>query len=145
MKKYVFVCVQNAGRSQMAAAFAKQIGGPDVEVISGGTKPARQVHPEVVEVMREKGFDLSHVKPQKITNALLKGAEMIITMGCGASDFCPVFLLKKVVDWHLDDPHGQSLDNVRAIRDEIERRVRDLLTNTAQFPINKKERKDLLQ
>ncbi len=131
MKKYVFVCVQNAGRSQMAAAFAKQIGGPNVEVISGGTKPARQVHPEVVEVMREKGIDLSQIKPQKITNALLKGSDAIITMGCGASDFCPVFLLIKVEDWHLDDPHGQPLDKVRAIRDEIERRVRELLTKNA--------------
>ncbi len=131
MKKYVFVCVQNAGRSQMAAAFAKQLGGPEVEVISGGTKPARRVHPEVIKVMREKGIDLSHTKPQKITNTLLKGADAIVTMGCGASDFCPVFLLKKVVDWHLDDPHGQPLDKVRAIRDEIERRVRELLANNA--------------
>ncbi len=131
MKKYVFVCVQNAGRSQMAAAFAKQIGGEEVEIISGGTKPAKKVHPEVIEVMLEKGFDLSKVTPQKITNALLKGADAIITMGCSASDFCPVFLLKKVEDWHLDDPHGQPLDKVRAIRDEIERRVRELLGKTS--------------
>ncbi len=113
----------------MAAAFARQIGGEGIEIVSGGTEPAKHVHPEVVEVMREKGIDLSHVRPQKITNALLKGADAIITMGCGASDFCPVFLLKKVVDWHLDDPHGQPLDKVRAIRDEIERRVRALLAS----------------
>jgi arsenate reductase len=127
MRKFVFVCVQNAGRSQMAAAFTKQIGGAEVEAISGGTQPAKKVHPEVVEVMREKGIDLSRAKPQKITNALLKGAEVIVTMGCGASDFCPVFLLKKVVEWHLDDPYGQPLEKVRLIRDEIERRVRELL------------------
>jgi len=127
VKKYVFVCVQNAGRSQMAAAFAKQIGGAEVEVVSGGTQPAKKVHPEVVEVMREKGIDLSRVKPQKITNALLKGAEVIITMGCGASDFCPVYLLRTVEDWHLEDPSGQPIEKIRAIRDEIEQRVRDLL------------------
>ena len=111
----------------MAAAFARQIGGAEVEAISGGTQPAKKVHPEVVEVMREKGIDLSKAKPQKITNALLKGAEAIITMGCGASDFCPVFLLRKVVEWHLDDPQGQSIEKVRVIRDEIEHRVRELL------------------
>jgi arsenate reductase len=127
MRKFVFVCVQNAGRSQMAAAFARQIGGTEVEVVSGGTNPAKNVNPDVVKVMQEKGIDLSHVKPQKITNALLKGADAIITMGCSASDFCPVFLLRKVEDWHLEDPHGQPLEKVRLIRDEIERRVRELL------------------
>ena len=126
-RKYVFVCVQNAGRSQMAAAFARQIGGPEVEALSAGTKPAKNVHPEVIQVMLEKGIDLSNVKPQKITSAILKGAHAIITMGCGASDFCPVFLLKKVVEWHIEDPHGQPLEKVRSIRDEIERRVQDLL------------------
>ncbi len=127
MRKFVFVCVQNAGRSQMAAAFARQIGGTEVEVVSGGTNPAKNVNPDVVKVMQEKGIDLSHMKPQKITNALLKGADAVITMGCSASDFCPVFLLRKVEDWHLEDPHGQPLEKVRLIRDEIERRVRELL------------------
>lgn len=132
MKKYVFVCVHNAGRSQMAAAFARQIGGENVEIVSAGTQPAKQIHSEVVEVMLEKGIDLSGEKPQKISNSLLKGADAIITMGCGASDFCPVFLLKKVVDWHLEDPHGQPIEKVREIRDEIELRVRELLESNGE-------------
>jgi len=127
-KKFVFVCVQNAGRSQMAAAFARQYGGDEIEVVSAGTKPAKKVHPEVVNVMKEKGIDLVGVKPQLVTNALLKGATVIVTMGCGADDFCPVYLLRTVEDWHLEDPHGQPLDKVREIRDEIERRVQELLS-----------------
>ncbi len=111
----------------MAAAFAKEIGGPEVEIISGGTQPAKIINPDVIKVMKEKGIDLTNAKPQKITNSHLKNAEAIITMGCGASEFCPVFLLKKVKDWHLEDPNGQPIEKVRLIRDEIERRVRDLL------------------
>lgn len=128
MKTIVFACVHNAGRSQMAAAFAAQHA--NVRAISAGTEPAERVHPEVVEVMREVGIDLSGARPQKLTTELAQQADLLITMGCG--DKCPYVPGLQVEDWPLDDPKGQPLSRVRAIRDDIEQRVESLLRRKSQ-------------
>jgi arsenate reductase len=117
----LFVCVQNAGRSQMAEALYARAGG---EARSAGTAPAEHVHPEVIEVMREVGIDLADRKPHRLATADAEWADVVVTMGCG--DACPVLPGKRYVDWELDDPAGKPLDDVRAIRDEIARRVEGL-------------------
>ncbi|MFH8684630.1 arsenate reductase ArsC [Streptomyces lydicus] len=122
----LFVCVHNAGRSQMAAAFLAHLGGDRVEVRSAGSAPAGTVNPAVVEAMAEKGIDLSARTPKLLTAEAVQASDVVITMGCG--DACPVFPGKRYLDWQLDDPAGRGVDAVRPIRDEIERRVRDLLT-----------------
>jgi len=127
MKKILFVCVENAGRSQMAEAFAKAYGNAKIEAISAGTMPAEEVTPLAVQVMREKGIDLSPNKPKLITNQMVQEADTIIVMGCSAEGFCPAPLLNKVVDWQIEDPKGKPIEKVREIRDEIERKVRTLL------------------
>ena len=127
MKKILFVCVENAGRSQMAEAFAKAYGNAKIEAISAGTMPAEEVNPLAVQVMREKGIDLSPNKPKLITNQMVQEADTIIVMGCSAEGFCPAPLLNKVVDWQIEDPKGKPIEKVREIRDEIERKVRTLL------------------
>ena len=127
MKKILFVCVENAGRSQMAEAFAKAYGNAKIEAISAGTMPAEEVNPLAVQVMREKGIDLSPNKPKLITNQMVQEADTIIVMGCSAEGFCPAPLLNKVVDWQIEDPKGKPIEKVREIRDEIERKVKLLL------------------
>ena len=124
MKRILFVCVENAGRSQMAEAFAKTYGKGGIEAVSAGTMPAKEVNSIVVQVMREKGIDLSTNKPKLITNQMVQEADRIIVMGCSAEGFCPAPLLNKVVDWGIEDPKGKPIEKVREIRDEIERRVR---------------------
>ncbi len=121
MTKVLFVCVQNAGRSQMAQAFYELRRG---EARSAGTRPADRVHPEVVEVMRERGIDLAGRHPRRLERDDAEWADVVVTMGCG--DECPVVVGTRYIDWDLADPAGASLDEVRAIRDEIERRVADL-------------------
>jgi arsenate reductase (thioredoxin) len=116
-----FVCVGNAGRSQMAQALYERLGG---EARSAGSRPAKEVHPEVVEAMRELGIDLGARLPTRIDAADVEWADVVVTMGCG--DACPVFPGKRYVDWDLADPAGRPLDEVRALRDDIERRVTDL-------------------
>jgi arsenate reductase len=128
MKTIVFACVHNAGRSQMAAAFLYQLANGQVRALSAGTNPGTRVHPDVVEVMREVGIDLAGAVPQKLTTELASGADLLITMGCG--DECPYIPGLRRDDWPLDDPKGRSLDDVRRIRDEIRRRVIDLLKET---------------
>jgi protein-tyrosine-phosphatase len=128
MKRILFVCVENAGRSQMAEGFAKHHGGGRAEFTSAGTMPSEEVNPAVVEVMREKGIDLSRNKPKLLTPQMAKDADLIIVMGCGAEGFCPVPLLNKVVDWELEDPKGKPVKRVREIRDEIEKRVKTLIS-----------------
>jgi glycerol uptake facilitator-like aquaporin len=127
MKTYIFACVHNAGRSQMAAAFFNLYAQPGCRAISAGTAPAQQVHPEVISVMREIGIDLSGAKPQKLTEELASGAQVLVTMGCGET--CPFIPGLRVVDWSLPDPKGQSLEAVRTIRDQIHEQVRNLLRN----------------
>ena len=123
----MFVCVENAGRSQMAAAFANHLGKGRVTAESAGTLPAEQVNPVVVNVMLEKGLDISHNRPVILDLEKAKRADLIITMGCSVADICPAPLLKNSVDWGLKDPKGRPVEEVREIRDEIERRVRALL------------------
>jgi arsenate reductase (thioredoxin) len=121
----LFVCVHNAGRSQMGAAFLTHLAGDQVEVRSAGSAPADTVHPAVVQAMMEVGIDISAESPKVLTSEAVQSSDVVITMGCG--DTCPVFPGKKYLDWQLDDPAGQGVDAIRPIRDEIERRVRGLL------------------
>jgi arsenate reductase len=121
----LFVCVHNAGRSQMAAAFLAHLAAGRVEVRSAGSAPAGTVNPAVVEAMKEIGIDISAETPKVLTVEAVHASDVVITMGCG--DACPYFPGKRYLDWQLDDPAGQGVDAVRPIRDEIERRVRGLL------------------
>ncbi len=127
LKKLLFVCVENAGRSQMAEAFAQYYGKGNLEAHSAGTKPASRVNPTVAAVMKEKGIDLSRNQPRMLDSKIVEEADMVITMGCNVEEFCPAPMLKKAVDWGLDDPKGKPVEEVRRIRDEIERRVLQLL------------------
>lgn len=126
-----FVCTQNAGRSQMAAAFAERErerrGVADrIEVLTGGTRPADRVHDVVVEVMCELGFDLDDRTPREITPAELRDVDVVVTMGCSAGDVCPATWRGDARDWNLDDPYRTDPETARRIRDDIERRVGDL-------------------
>ncbi|MFJ3307637.1 arsenate reductase ArsC [Streptomyces sp. NPDC086549] len=123
----LFVCVHNAGRSQMAAAFLSHLAGDAVEVRSAGSAPADTVNPAVVEAMRESGIDISAESPKILTTEAVRASDVVITMGC--DDTCPVFPGKTYLDWKLDDPAGQGVDAVRPIRDEIEGRIRGLLAD----------------
>jgi arsenate reductase len=128
MKRVLFVCVENAGRSQMAAAFANSLGKGRILAESAGTIPAEHVNPLVVKVMMEKGLDISRNRPAILDLEQAKRADMIITMGCSVAEICPASLLKNSVDWGLKDPKGKSLEEVREIRDEIVRRVQKLFS-----------------
>jgi arsenate reductase len=122
MDKVIFACRHSAGRSQMAAAFFNSLADPErARAQAAGTTPAARVHPEVVEVMREVGLDLSGARPQLLTAELAAGAGHLVTMGCGEE--CPYIPGAEVQDWALDDPKGQPLERVREVRDEIRRRV----------------------
>lgn len=129
-----FVCVQNAGRSQMAAAFAareRDERGVDVEILTGGTRPAERVHPEVVAAMADAGFDLSDREPREVTVEELRRADYVVTMGCDADYVCPAGWGGESRDWGLDDPDGRPPGEVAAIRDEIARRVAGLFDELA--------------
>ena len=122
----LFACVHNAGRSQMAAAFFNAAADPaKARAVSAGTEPGKQVHPEVVEVMREVGFDLSHAIPTHLTDELARQAQLLVTMGCGEA--CPFVPGVQREDWSLLDPKGQSLEQVRSIRDTVRGRVEELV------------------
>lgn len=126
VKTYLFACIHNAGRSQMAAALFNLYSKPsECWAISAGTQPASHVHPEVVEIMREISVDLSSAKPQKLTEELARGSSVLVTMGCGET--CPFVPGLRKIDWNIPDPKGRSLDDVRAIRDEIHENVKNLL------------------
>ncbi|WP_435604356.1 arsenate reductase ArsC [Streptomyces sp. bgisy130] len=121
----LFVCVHNAGRSQMAAAFLTHLAGGTVEVHSAGSAPADAVNPAAVQAMAEVGIDMATETPKVLTVEAVQASDVVITMGCG--DTCPVFPGKAYLDWELDDPAGQGIAAVRPIRDEIEQRIRQLL------------------
>ena len=123
----LFVCVHNAGRSQMAAGFLAHLVGDRIEVRSAGSTPAAHVNPAAVAAMREVGIDISAENPKILTVDAVRASDVCITMGCG--DTCPVFPGKRYLDWQLDDPADQGLEAVRPIRDEIERRVRALIAD----------------
>ena len=121
----LFVCVHNAGRSQMAAAYLTALSGGQVEVRSAGSAPADQVNPSAVEAMAEEGIDMSAETPKILTTEAVKESDVVITMGCG--DTCPIFPGKRYEDWELEDPAGKGVDSVRPIRDEIKRRIVELM------------------
>jgi len=124
--RVIFACVHNAGRSQMAAAFFNALADPDrARAVSAGTEPAARVHPEVVDVMREVGVELTRATPQRLTDALARDARLLVTMGCGES--CPLVPGVERADWDLADPKGQPLERVRQIRDDIRDRVAALV------------------
>jgi arsenate reductase len=126
----LFMCVHNAGRSQMAAALLEQHAAGRVFVRSAGSAPANEVNPAVVAAMAEVGIDISKQVPKAITDEAARAADVVVTMGCG--DACPYYPGKRYVDWELDDPAGKTLEEVRPIRDEIDRRVRNLLAELVQ-------------
>jgi arsenate reductase (thioredoxin) len=130
MTHVLFVCLHNAGRSQMSEALFAQAAEGRHTASSAGTTPAERVHPEVVEVMREAGIDLSGRRPRLLTRDLAEQADIVVTMGCG--DECPYIPGKRYIEWELPDPAGQPVEDVRATRDEIKRRVRRLLAELAQ-------------
>jgi arsenate reductase len=122
----LYLCKHNAGRSQMAAAFTAHLGQNRVSVMSAGSTPASEVNPVAVQAMEELGIDMSGEFPKPVTNEVVRAADVVITMGCG--DACPIYPGKRYLDWKVDDPAGQLLEVVRAIRDDISRRVENLLT-----------------
>jgi arsenate reductase len=129
MARVLFVCLHNAGRSQMSRAFFERDAAGRHEADSAGTTPGERVHPVVVDVMREVGIDIADRVPQKLTTGLAQWADVVVTMGCG--DQCPYIPGTRYVDWELEDPAGQRPENVRRTRDDIERRVRDLIGELA--------------
>jgi arsenate reductase len=130
----LFVCVHNAGRSQMAAAWLTHLAGDRVEVRSAGSAPADSVNPAVVEAMKEVGIDMSAESPKVLTIEAVQASDVCITMGCG--DACPVFPGKRYLDWKLEDPAGQGVEAVRPIRDEIKSRIEALIAEIAPEPVS---------
>ncbi|MET7751105.1 arsenate reductase ArsC [Micromonospora sp. NPDC005367] len=125
--RVLFVCVHNAGRSQMAAGWLRRLAGDTIEVRSAGSEPAEQINPVAVEAMREVGIDITDQTPVRLTWDTAEASDVIITMGCG--DSCPIFPGKRYEDWKLTDPAGQPIDIVRQVRDDIRSRVSGLLAN----------------
>lgn len=121
----LFVCVHNAGRSQMAAGFLQHLAGDRIEVLSAGTEPKDQVNPSAIAVMAEEGIDIANAVPKVLTDEAVKESDYVITMGCG--DKCPWYPGKQYLDWPLEDPAGKGVDSVRPIRDEIRRKVENLI------------------
>lgn len=121
----LFLCVHNAGRSQMAAGFMRTLADDAVDVFSAGSEPAVSINPVAVDAMAEVGVDIAGGTPRRWSDEMIESVDVVVTMGCG--DTCPVFPGKRYVDWELDDPAGMSIDEVRPIREELERRVRRLL------------------
>lgn len=128
-KTILFVCVENAGRSQMAEGFFRKYAPSLYKGISAGTKPVSQINPLAVEVMKEVGIDISNQKSKDITEEMMRNSAYIVNMGCMEKESCPTLFLHNLVDWHIEDPKGKSIENVREIRDEIEQRVKKLVGN----------------
>ena len=125
----LFVCVHNAGRSQMAAGWLQHLAGDRVEVLSAGSAPAETINPMAIAAMAEVGIDIASAQPKILTDGAVQASDVVITMGCG--DACPFYPGKRYEDWKLDDPAGQGIESVRPIRDEIKRRVEDLIASLA--------------
>jgi len=123
----LFVCVHNAGRSQMAAGYLQHLAGDQVEVLSAGSEPADAINPTAVEAMAEVGIDIAGAQPKVLTTESVQDSDVVITMGCG--DACPFFPGKRYEDWKLDDPAGQGIEAVRVIRDDIRGRIEDLIAS----------------
>ena len=127
-KTVLFVCVENAGRSQIAEGFFKKYAPKGFQVQSAGTKPVSQINPIVVEAMREVGIDISNQKSKEMTDGMIRSSDPIVNMGCMDKNFCPAIFLPKVIEWNLDDPKGKSIEEVREIRDKIEKRIKELVS-----------------
>jgi arsenate reductase len=127
MKKVLFVCVENAGRSQIAEAFANRYGKDRITASSAGNKPAGRVNPIVVQVMKEKGIDISSNKPKLLTFQMSQESALIVTMGCNDQGICPGPFFKPTIEWKLEDPKGKPIEKVREIRDEIDHKVQRLI------------------
>lgn len=129
-KAVLFVCIQNAGRSQMAEGFFRKYAPKDYETISAGTVPTSQINPIAVEVMKEVGIDISKQKPKDLTEDMMRNATTIVNMGCMDDKFCPALFVPKVIDWGIGDPKDKPIGKVREIRDEIEKRVLEIIEAT---------------
>jgi arsenate reductase (thioredoxin) len=127
LKKILFVCIQNAGRSQIAEAFANKYGKGKFIVSSAGNKPADKINPIVVEVLKEKGIDISMNKPKLLTFQMAQDSDLVVTMGCNDQGICPGPFFKPTIEWKLEDPKGKPIDKVREIRDDIENKVQRLV------------------
>ena len=125
--RIIFVCIENAGRSQMAEAFAKNYGKKGFVFSSAGTNPSDEINPTVVLAMKEKGIDVSKNKPNPLTHKMIQNSDLIITMGCGAKGICVGPLSISTIDWKIEDPKNKSLEKIRSIRDGIEQRVKNLI------------------
>ena len=126
-KTILFVCVENAGRSQMAEGFFKKYAPNGFKTLSAGTKPVSQINPIVVQAMKEVGIDISKQKSKELIDEMIRESDKVINMGCMDKSFCPTIWLPKVIEWGMEDPKGQSIEKVREIRDEIEQRVKKLV------------------
>ena len=128
-KTILFVCVENAGRSQMAEGFFKKYAPEGFVPASAGTKPISQINPLAIQVMNEIGIDISKQKPKDFSEDMMRNSDKIINMGCMDNNFCPTLFIPKVIDWGIEDPKGKQIEQVREIRDEIERRIKELATH----------------
>jgi arsenate reductase (thioredoxin) len=125
-KTMLFVCVENAGRSQMAEGFFRKYAPEGYEPVSAGTKPVSQINPLAIQVMDEIGIDISKQKSKDLTEDMIRNSDKVINMGCMDKDFCPTLFIPKVIDWGIEDPKGKPIEQVREIRDEIVRRIKEL-------------------
>jgi arsenate reductase (thioredoxin) len=128
-KTILFVCVENVGRSQMAEGFFKKYAPEGFVPASAGTKPISQIDPLAIQVMNEIGIDISKQKPKDLSEDMMRNSDKIINMGCMDNNFCPTLFIPKVIDWGIEDPKGKQIEQVREIRDEIERRIKELATD----------------
>jgi arsenate reductase len=125
----LFVCVENAGRSQMAEGFFRKYAPESYEPISAGTKPTSKINPVAIQAMNEVGLDISRQKPKEITEDMMRNSTKIVNMGCMDKSFCPTLFIHNLIDWGIEDPKGKLIEEVREIRDDIEQRVKQLVTN----------------
>ena len=128
MKKILFVCVENAGRSQIAEGFFKKYAPEGFEAVSAGTKPVDNLNPIAIEVMKEIGIDISNQKSKLVTNEMINDSESVINMGCMDKESCPALFVEDIADWGIEDPKGKSIEQVRQIRDTIESKIKELVT-----------------
>lgn len=128
-KKILFVCVENAGRSQIAEAFFKKYAPKKYQVISAGTQPSAKVNPVVVQVMKEVGIEMQDSEPKLLTDEIIKEASSTVNMGCINQEACPALFVKDILDWNIADPKGKSVEDVRKIRDQIEAKVKEFVKN----------------
>jgi arsenate reductase len=128
-KTILFVCIENAGRSQIAEGFFRKYAPEGYEPLSAGTKPVSQINPLAIQVMNEIGLDISNQKSKDLTEDMMRNSDKIINMGCMDKNFCPTSFIPRVIDWGIEDPKGKPIEQVREIRDEIERRIKELATD----------------